>query len=432
MEGKVTLSKKEQKRVMVLNEVEKGVMTGKQAAGIMNLSLRHARRLLAAYRKEGVAGLAHGNRGRKPPNAIAEDVRQEVCELSAGRYWGFNHQHFTELLAEREGIFLSRSSVRNILLESGIRSPRKRRPPRHRSRRERYSQEGMLLQIDGSPHDWLEGRGPWLSLVGAIDDATGIVPYALFREQEDTQGYFVLLEHIIQNKGIPLAVYHDRHSIFELPPDKSPSIEEQLEGKRPLTQFGRLLEELGITSIPALSPQAKGRIERLWGTFQDRLVSELRLAKASTIDEANRVLLDFLPRYNQRFAVPAAEPGSAYRQVSDGFVADEVFCFKHQRTVGADNVVRFKGHRLQVVPTNGRASYARCRVEVQVRLDGSLALYYQSKPLTTRSAPPEPCLLREAKPHESVVASTKSPATLNHKPAADHPWRRWVYRANKE
>ena len=433
MEGKVTLSKKEQKRVMVLNEVEKGVMTGRQAAGIMDLSLRHARRLLAAYRKEGVAGLAHGNRGRKPPNAIAEDLRQQVRELAAARYSGFNHQHFTELLAEREGIFLSRSSVRNILLASGIRSPRKRRPPKHRSRRERYSQEGMLLQIDGSPHDWLEGRGPWLSLIGAVDDATGKVPYALFREQEDAQGYFRLLKRIVQDKGIPLAIYHDRHSIFELPPDKSPSIEEQLEGKRPLTQFGRLLEELGITSIPALSPQAKGRIERLWGTFQDRLVSELRLARASTIEGANQVLRDFLPRYNQKFAVSAAEPGSAYRQVGDGFVPDEVFCFKHQRTVGADNVVRFEGQRLQIMPTNDRASYARCRLEVHVRLDGSLAVYYQGKHLTTRAAPPEPCVLRaQAKPLEPVLASTKSPVAFNHKPAADHPWRRWVYRANKE
>jgi len=424
MEGLVTLSKKEQKRVMVLNEVEKGVITGRQAAGIMEVSLRQARRLLAAYRKEGVAGLAHGNRGRKPPNAIAEDLRQEVRSLAQARYLGFNHQHFKELLAEREGIFLSRSSVRNILLECGIRSPRKRRAPKHRSRRERYPQEGMLLQIDGSPHDWLEGRRPWLSLIGAVDDATGKVAYALFREQEDTQGYFRLLKHIVQDQGIPLAIYHDRHSIFVLPPDKSPSIEEQLAGKRPLTQFGRLLEELDITSITALSPQAKGRIERLWGSFQDRLVSELRLARAGTIDEANRVLRDFLSRYNLKFAVPAAEPGSAYRQVGDGFVADEVFCFKHQRSVGMDNVVRFEGHRLQIVPTNGRASYARCRVEVHVRLDGSLAVYYQGKHLTTRAAPPEPCLLRaQPKPLEPVLTSTTSPVTFNHKPPADHPWR---------
>src|SRR4030042_6336882 len=180
MDGVVALNKREQKRLMVLNKVNSKEIRVEEAATIISLSVRQTWRLLAAYRKEGAAALAHGNRGRKPPNAITEDLKQEVRELAAARYLGFNHQHFTELLAEREGIFLSRSSVRNILLGSGIRSPRKRRPPKHRRRRERYPQEGMLLQIDGSPHDWLEGRGPWLSRGGAIDGAPCNIPYALF------------------------------------------------------------------------------------------------------------------------------------------------------------------------------------------------------------------------------------------------------------
>ncbi len=280
---------------MVLNEVERGVLVGWQAAEVLRLSLRQVRRLVAAYRKEGAAGLAHGNRGRKPRHALRADVKEDVVALADSKYTGFNTQHFTELLVEREGIGLSRSSVRRILLGAGIGSPRKRRAPKHRSRRERYPQEGMLLQVDGSRHDWLEGRGLWLSLVGAIDDATGKVPYALFREQEDAQGYFLLLQHIVLDYGIPQALYHDCHSIF-LVSDRVPlSLEEQLNGKRQPTQFGRLMQELGITSIAALSPQAKGRIERLWGTFQDRLVSELRLAGARTIDEANRMLGGFLP-----------------------------------------------------------------------------------------------------------------------------------------
>jgi len=157
--------------------------------------------------------------------------------------------------------------------------------------------------------DWLEGRGLWLSLIGAIDDATGKVPYALFREQEDTQGYFLLLRHIVENQGIPQTLYHDCHSIFEVAKREPSSLEEQLEGKRWPTQFGRLLQELGITPISALSPQAKGRIGRLWGTFQDRLVSELRLSRATTIEEANQILWDYLPRHNRRFACPAAEAG---------------------------------------------------------------------------------------------------------------------------
>jgi len=169
----------------VLNQVEKGGITAREAAEVLCLSLRHVRRILVAFRKEGVAALAHGNRGREAHNILDESLRKRVLELAQSTYAGCNNQHFAELLAEREGIVISRSSVRLILLAAGIRSPRKRRPPKHRSRRERYPQEGMLLQTDGSRHDWLEGRGPWLTLVGTIDDATGKVPYGLFREQED-------------------------------------------------------------------------------------------------------------------------------------------------------------------------------------------------------------------------------------------------------
>jgi len=440
MRETVILNKKEQRRLLVLNQMEKGEIIGREAAETLALSLRHVRRLVAAYRKEGVAALAHGNRGRRPEHALDEDLRKQVLELAQSNYNGCNNQHFTELLAEREGITLSRSSVRRILLGAGIRSPRKRRPPKHRSRRERYPKEGMLLQIDGSRHDWLEGRGPYLTLVGAIDDATGKVLHALFREQEDAQGYFLLLHHIVGEYGIPMALYHDRHGIFERSKREPESLEEQLEGRRRPTQFGRLMEELGITSIPSRSPQARGRIERLWGTFQDRLVSELRLAGARNIEEANRVLWDFLPGYNQKFAVPAAQPDSAFGQPGEGFVPDEVFCFKYHRTVGTDNVVRFGEHRLQILPTNGRLSYARARVEVQERMDGSLAVYYQGHCLATRPAPPEAPVLRVRKADRVITSVTnpikpavplnaasnnlQSKSHQHFKPGPNHPWRR--------
>jgi len=284
------LNKKEQRRIMVLNEVETDKMTSREAAEVLGLSPRQVRRILAAYRKEGAQALAHGNWGRKPCNTLDESLKKRVVELAQSTYAGCNVQHFTELLAERENITLSRSSIRLILLGAGIKSPRKRRAPKHRSRRERYPQEGMLLQIDGSYHDWLEGRGPYLTLVGAIDDATGKVPYALFRDEEDAQGYVLLLRQIVAEHGIPEALYHDGHGIFERSKRELETIEEQLKGKGNPTQFGRIMEELGIISITALSPQAKGRIERLWGTFQDRLVSELRIAGASNADEANKVL----------------------------------------------------------------------------------------------------------------------------------------------
>jgi transposase len=416
MEGKVTLNRKEQRRVGVLVEVEKGLITGRQAAGMMDVSLRQMRRLLAAYRKEGIAALAHGNRDRKPYNAIEDSLRQQVVSLASSKYTGFNHQHLTESLAEREDIFISRSSVRNILLGAGIRSPRKRRPPKHRSRRERYPKEGMLLQIDGSPHDWLEGRGPRLSLIGAIDDATSSAPYARFQEQEDSRGYFLMLREITIKQGIPQALYHDRHSIFQVNGDKSSSIEDELTGKQPLSQFGRLMEELGIISISANSPEAKGRIERLWGTFQDRLTSELRLAGTKTIEEANQVLAEFLPRYNQRFAIEAAESELAYIKPDNGFKPDEFFCFKYPRVVGLDNVVRFGKQRLQLLPSDERLSYARCKVSVHERLDGSLAVYYQDRCLNTRPAPLEPARIRE------LVLSVATIPHLYRKPATDHPW----------
>jgi hypothetical protein len=298
----------------------------------------------------------------------------------------------------------------------------------------------MLLQTDGSRADWLEGRGPYLTLIGVIDDATGKVPYALFRYQEDAQGYFLLLRQIVKSCGIPMALYHDRHGIFERSQKEPETIEEQLEGKRKPTQFGRLMEELGITSISSRSPQARGRIERPWGTFQDRLVSELRLAGAKTAEEANKVLWDFLPRYSQRFAIPAKEPELAYRQPPEGFNPDEVFCFKYYRTVGRDNVVRFGEHRLQIVPTNGRSSYVHARVEVHERMDGSLAVYYQEQCLAIKPAPPEAPVLR-ARSTTRVIASiansnghtvpvaaavkTSQPGLPRYtKPSPNHPWRR--------
>jgi transposase len=417
--------------------VEAGRMRGWEAAEVLTLSLRHVRRLLAAYRKEGAQALAHGNRGRKPHNALDEGLKERVVELARSTYAGCNFQHFTELLAEREDIALSRSSVRLILFGAGIRSPRKRRPPKHRSRRERHPREGMLLQIDGSRDDWLEGRGPYLTLVGAIDDATGKVPYGLFRGQEDAQGYTLLLRQIVENDSIPQALYHDGHGIFERSKREPESLREQLMGRREPTQFGRIMEELGIISITSRSPQAKGRIERLWGTFQDRLKSELRIAGAKTTEEANRVLSDFLPRFNQRFAVPAAQPGTAYRQPGEGFISEEVFCFKYRRTVGPDNVVRFGEHRLQIMPTNGRSSYARARVEVHERMDGSLAVYYKGHCLATKPAPPEAPLLRARNIKRTMPGGTESgeakivtPARKPSqpkapwKPGSDHPWRR--------
>ena len=431
----LTLTTKEQSRIQVLNGVLEREVTVAEAAGLMGVSERHAWRLLAAYRKDGAAAVAHGNRGRKPATTTCPGTQQKVMELADGPYAGLNHTHLTEMLSEREDIHLSRSTVRRVLLAAGLPSPRRRRAPRRYSRRERYRQEGMLLQVDGSRHDWLEGRGPHLSLVGAVDDATGTVPFALFRQQEDAHGYMLILKDIIERHGVPLALYSDRHGIFQRSPKEPESLAEQLRGRRDPTQLGRALEELDIRLILAHTPQAKGRIERAWGTFQDRLVSEMRLAGATTIEQANKLLWNFIPRYNQRFGVAPSQPGSAYRQLPTGISLDATLCFKYLRTVANDNTVRFNGATLQILPDGYRASYARAKVEVQERLDGSIVVVYQGKTLAAEPAPHGPVILRARNGRRSngyvtsneasnPRATTKTKTGSPGKPAPNHPWRR--------
>ena len=302
------LTPKEQTRLQVLNSLMADHMTLDQAATLMGVSERHTKRLLAAYRKDGPAALAHGNRGRRPHNAVPEDAAAAVVKLASNHYAGANHSHFTELLREREGIDLSRPTVRRILVKAGIGSPRSRRSQQHRFRRKRMPQEGMLVQIDGSPHPWLEERGPRFVILLAVDDATGTVAQAVFHTTEDTRGYLVLLEGLVRQWGIPLALYSDRHAAFKYNARQGTVLYES-------TQFARVMQELGIQQIFAMSPQAKGRVERMASTFQDRLVTELRLAGATTMEEANAVLQEYLPRFNARFSVAAEQPEQAYRPV---------------------------------------------------------------------------------------------------------------------
>ena len=366
---------KEQQRVAVIERVFRRELTMAEAAMVLGVSERQSFRIKARIRKEGVRGVIHGNRGRSSPRKLPVKTRQRIIELARITYRGFNDHHLTEKLAEAEGIPVSRETVRQILRCEGFASPRKRRPPRHRARRVRRAAEGMLLQVDGSPHAWLEGRGPMLTLVGAIDDATAQVPGACFVEHETTGAYLQLFLAVFTKKGLPQAIYADRHSIFWT--DREPTLEEQLAGQRPRTQVGRALDELGITLIPAGSPQAKGRVERLWGTFQDRLVSELRLAGATTRAEAQAVLVRFLPPYNWRFAKAAAEATPAWRGVERPRLAHSL-CFKYRRVVAKDNTVAF--HRI-VLPLPKRSpfvSWAHKGVDVHVLLDGSVEIFLQN------------------------------------------------------
>jgi transposase len=387
MNGVVTLTTRDQIRVMTLNRVVEGSLTGAEAAAQLGLSVRQLRRLLAAYRAEGVAALPHGNRGRPPAHAVAAATRARVVELSRTTYAGTNDSHLRDLLAEREGIALSQSTVRRIRRAAGESSPRQRRAPQHRQRRERRPQEGMLLQLDGSPHAWLEDRGPRLSLLAAIDDATGAIAGAVWRAEEDSLGYLALLEQVVTTHGCPEAVYHDRSGIFVHHAHERETVAEQLAGEREPRQVARAFAALGIAALTAHSPQAKGRVERLFNTLQDRLVVELRLAGAATQAEAAAVLAAFVPRFNAAFAVPAARPGRAYRPLPAGLDPQQVCCLTERRVVANDDTIQAAGQRLQLLPGRGRRTYVRATVEVRRHLDGTLSVWHGDQALAWQPAP---------------------------------------------
>ncbi len=385
----VTLNQREQARLQVLNSVMEYQLPRSQAAELLGITELQLRRVLAAYRRDGAAALVHGNRGRQPNNTIPEEVASAVVILASEKYAGFNHSHLAEALAEREDIHLSRQTVSRLLNRHGLPSARRHRPPKHRVRRERMPQEGMLVQIDGSHHAWLEERGPRFVLLLAVDDATGTVANAVFQPGEDTRGYFQLMEGVIRRYGLPLALYGDRHGVFKFA-GKPRHIQPPVEA----THFSRAMQELGIEQVFARSPQAKGRVERMAGTFQDRLVSELRLAGVATIDQANAVLQDFLPRFNQQFRVPAQQAQVAYRSLDSSLSLERVLCFKHTRQVARDNTVKFQWRTLQLLPSEERPSYAGSKVEVLEQSNGQLMVQHNGEVIAHREAPPRPGALR--------------------------------------
>ena len=368
----VTLTVQEHQTLEVLTRLDAAQFTAAQAAQVLGLSLRQVRRKLQAFRAHGPAAVAHHNRGRTPHNALAPALRARIEKLVQDKYSAFNHHHAQEMLAEEEGIQVSVSTLRRLRLQAGLPSPRKRRPAKKHRRREPMPQAGMLLQIDASPFDWL-GQGPDYHLMAGIDDATGQA-FALLRDHEDTVGYLQLLHQVAQGPGLPLSLYSDRHSIFFPPSAQAPTVEEQLAGKRPQTQFGRAMEELGLRMIAAHSPQAKGRIERLFNTLQDRLTNELHLAGVQTLPEANAFLPGFLRRYNARFAHDPADPTPAGRPAPSEL--EQALCLKFTRVVAADHTISFGPHRLPVCGRSG-PSYARKRVEIHVGLDGQFSYWHQ-------------------------------------------------------
>lgn len=413
----ITLDARAQRRLYVLNHVLVGELTAHQAAAYLDLSVRQVRRLLAAYRAEGAASLVHANHGRQPANRLDEALRRRLVELATGPYAEVNRAHLADLLAEREALPVPARTLRRVLAEAGVPAVRRRRPRGAHARRDRMTQAGLLLQVDGSRHDWLEGRGPWLTLVGGIDDATGTVTGGTFREQEDAAGYFHVLIQTSQAHGLPLGLYSDRHGIFWKGP-AIPTLAEQFAGRQPRTQLGRALELAGIAWIAARSPQAKGRVERLWGTLQDRLVVELRLAGADSREAANAVLATYLPRHNARFGVPAANPEPAWRALPAGQPPEALFCFRHPRHLARDGTLTLRGQSLRLADPGPRLPGPRSIV-VEEWLDGSLWAEVEDALCPVVPAPPRAVDLRTA-PSPRV-----HPVPTAHPAPADHPWRRY-------
>jgi len=406
-EDSVTMSGKELRRVHVMRQVIEKRLTQVKAGALLGLTTRHVRRLMARVKREGDQGLVHRGRGKPSNRRLAESVKTTVLTLYDKRYGDFGPTLATEKLAERDGITLSAETLRGWLRAKGV-THFQRRPRPHRSWRARKAHEGELIQLDGSHHDWLEGRGPRCVLMAYIDDASSRV-YARFYEYEGTIPAMDSFTRYVTRYGIPLAVYADQHTTYQSPAE--PTVEEQLAGTRPQSQFGRALSELGGDLIPAHSPQAKGRVERLFKTLQDRLIKELRLAGVATLEAANRFLEEYLPRYNRRFAVPPAQAADLHRPKPTTRVLDRSLCLKATRCLRKDFTIAHQGQLYQIHDTV-RATH----VQVEAQIDGTLRITHHGRSLGFHAIAARPVPVAEATPR----SRSRRPVT----PRPDHPWRK--------
>ena len=370
------LTMNDKKRIEVIMVVMDGKIDVRDAGRILNRCERQVYRMLASVREEGIKGLIHKNRGRESSRRIKDRIRDQIVTLVKRKYEGINDTHLKEILKRDERIEIGKETLRKMLRGAGIAPKRKRRRSKYRKCRQRKEAFGMMLQVDASCHDWLEGRGPILTLVGAKDDATGYF-WGRFVPAETTWSYMNLMKEIFLTHGLPLSLYYDRHSIFHFL--REPTIIEQLNNTQPLTQFGRAMDELEINIIKAYSPQAKGRIERQWGTLQDRLVVELRLAGAKNKDEANQVLDKLLPDYNKRFIYPPKKQESLFRKTPPLHQLNQILCLKETRVVNNDHTISFQGLILQIPSSNKFRSIAKQRVTVMQKQDGSVEIMYKQQ-----------------------------------------------------
>ena len=357
------------KREEVILRVLSKQITFWQAATILRVSPRHLRRLFQAYRRWGFDGLYDRRRARPSARRVKLEIVEQVLDLYRQKYFDFSVRHFHEKLQKEHGLKLSYSWVKRLLQGAGlvVRAPQR---GVHRRRRERRAMPGMLLHIDASTHRWLGGE-QWHDLLVVLDDATSEVYYAQLVEQESTRTVLAALREVVEQRGIFCSLYSDRASHFWLTPKEGEAVDRQR-----MTQVGRALRELGIAMIPAYSPQARGRSERNFGTWQRRLPQELRLRGMGTVEEANRFLREeYIAEFNGKFAVAAAQPESAFVPLG-GQDMERIFSLQQERVVNRDNTVCYANRVLQIERVRWRGTLAGCRVVVCEHGDGTLSVCY--------------------------------------------------------
>lgn len=414
--GLIEMSTWERRRMDVMARVADGLLKLRVAAEMMKVSYRQALRIRQRHGKEGDAGLVHKGRGQRSNRARPEKEKKRALALYVKHYTGFGPLLASEHLETDHQLTINHETLRRWLQAAGHWEPRRRRKA-HRAARERRPRRGDLVQIDGSEHDWFEGRGPRAVLMVMIDDATNTT-LARFYEAEDTAAAYDIFERYVRGYGLPLALYPDRDSIYIC--TREANLEEDMAAVGPETQFARAMRELGVQLIAAHSPQAKGRVERRHGLFQDRLVKEMRLRKIGSIAAANAFLDEtFLALVNRRYTVMARDPANGHLTRPTPATLAMVLSWQEPRTVAKDWTVRWRNRHLQIDARHGALHLPGRRVQVTERRDGSFAILYNRRTLTFRDAPaPAP----RAQPPVRSLAQPRQPST----PAADHPWRRPV------
>lgn len=379
MEGVISMSKKEVERVTVMNNLVEKRIKQKHAAKQLGISVRQVRRILKRYRREGSEGLPHKSRGKEGNRMMPEEKRAQIAQLIKVNYSDFGPTLAAEKLLERDGITSSRETVRKIMIAENLWRDRPKKTIEIHTYRQRRSCVGELVQLDGSPHRWFEERADPCSLIAYIDDATSRIMDGAFADYEGTFTLFDATEHYLKTHGKPLSLYVDKHSTFRI--NRQATIEEELKDFQPQSQFGRAMEALRIALIFANSPQAKGRVERLFETLQDRLVKELRLEGIATKEEGTRYFREvYIPKHNAKFAVPPKDPTNVHRVLLPSDDLARIFTVQTKRQVSKALVVQYKNTRYQLDAT-GAYNYLlrKQQLLVEENKQGILVFRYQDK-----------------------------------------------------